>query len=161
MQTDSEQERQHKILLFWVVYLFDTSFSIRLGRTPLIRDHEITVPMIAQNGTFPNRFVEVLSYWIGLGKIQCEAVERLYTPSAQQQPLEERQRCAERLVMRLQETWNDRSQVNDSSVRLSTTRRLTALFEFQSSLKAAPSGPNAPFLTLLEGIDSIMHYSTL
>lgn len=112
MQADSDDERQRKILIFWMAYLFDTSFSIRLGRIPLIRDHEITVPMIGYDGTAPKELVDVLAYWIGLGKVQCEVVEQLHTSSAQKRPLGERQRCAEELVTRLQETWNDRSKVN-------------------------------------------------
>lgn len=140
MQSDTEQQRQHKIYLFWMVYIFDTSFSIRLGRSPVIRDHDITVPMIVDNGAVPKAFVRVLHYWIELGRVQCQAVEHLYSPAALQQPLEERSRRAARLVLRLQEVWDAREQV---------------------AMERNLEGPPVLYLYLLRESDAIMHYSTV
>ena len=93
-----------------MVYIFDTSFSVRLGHAPMIRDHEIAVPMIT-NGVLPRGFAEVFSYWIEIGRVHCEAVEQLYSPAALRQPFDERSKNASRLTMRLREAWSAREQV--------------------------------------------------
>lgn len=140
MQSNTEQQRQQKIYLFWMVYIFDTSFSIRLGRSPVIREHDITVPIIADNGAVPKAFVGVLNYWIELGRVQCQAVEFLYSPAALQQPLEERSKRAAKFVVRLQEVWDARDEVS-----------------LQHALKGGP----ASYLLLLRESDAILHYSTV
>lgn len=141
MQNDTEQQRQQKIYLFWMVYTFDTGFSIRLGRSPVIRDHDITVPMVTDTGIVPKAFVSVLQYWVELGRVQCHAVEHLLSPAALLQPLEERSRRAASLVVRLQEVWDARDN------------------------PAPPShmsfGSPASYLYLLRESDAIMHYSTV
>lgn len=142
MQNDTEQQQQQKIYLFWMVYIFDTSFSIRLGRSPVIRDHDITVPMVTDAGMVPPAFVSVLRYWIELGRVQCQALEHLLSPAALQQPLEERSKRAANLVVRLQEVWDARDRDNDI-------------------LAQVPSGSPTSYLYLLRESDAIMHYSTV
>jgi hypothetical protein len=140
MQNDTEQRRQQKIYLFWMVYIFDTGFSIRLGRSPLIRDHDITVPMVTDAGMVPKAFVSVLQYWIELGRVQCQAVEHLLSPAALQQPPEERSRRAASLVVRLQEVWDARD---------------------LSGIAAIPTSSPISYMHLLRESDAIMHYSTV
>lgn len=140
MQSDTESQRQQKIYLFWMVYIFDTGFSIRLGRSPVIRDHDITVPMVSDNGSVPRAFVGVLKYWIELGRVQCQAVEYLFSPAALQQLPEERSKRAANLAVRLQEVWEARDQV---------------------SLPHALEGSPVSYLFLLRESDAIMHYSTV
>lgn len=107
---DDKVERETKIFLFWMVYVFDTSFSVRLGRAPVIRDSDITVPLVL-HGAVPKEFESVFRYWIELGRVQCEAVERLYSPAALQQPFAKRAKRAARLEARLQEAWEGRIDV--------------------------------------------------
>jgi len=140
MQSDTEQQRQRKIHVFWMVYIFDTSFSIRLGRSPVIRDHDITVPMVSDNGVVPTAFIGVLRYWIELGRVQCQAVEHLFSPAALQQPPEERSKRADKLAVRLQEVWDARDVL---------------------SLSHALQGSPASYLFLLRESDAIIHYSTV
>ena len=140
MQSDTEQQRQRKIYVFWMVYIFDTGFSIRLGRSPVIRDHDITVPMVSDNGVVPTAFVGVLRYWIELGRVQCQAVEHLYSPAALQQPPEERSKRADVLAVRLQEVWDARDVL---------------------SLSHALQGSPASYLYLLRESDAVLHYSTV
>jgi hypothetical protein len=66
MQSESEQQQRQKIYLFWTVYVLDASFSTRLGRLPVVREHDISVPMISSVGAVPESFVKVLRYWIEL-----------------------------------------------------------------------------------------------
>lgn len=140
MQNDTEQERQHKIYLFWMVYILDTSFPILLGRSPVMRDHDIAVPMIADDSVIPTAFVRVLHYWVEIGRVQCQAVEYLYSPSALLQSLDERSKRATKLVERLQQAWAAREEV-------STAHCFT--------------GRPASYLILLQNSDAIMHHSTI
>jgi hypothetical protein len=140
MQSDTELVRQQKIYIFWMVYIFDTGFSIRLGRSPVIREHDITVPMMSDNGVVPSAFIGVLRYWIELGRVQCQAVEHLLSPAALLQPPEERSRRADKLAVRLQEVWDAREVL---------------------SLSHALQGSPASYMYLVRESDSIMHYSTV
>ena len=111
MQSESDQQQQQqKIYLFWTVYVLDASFSTRLGRLPVIREHDISVPTISSNGIVPDSFVEMLRYWIDLCRIQCHAVEHLYSPASTHQPPDERSALIERLTTRLEEIWRAREE---------------------------------------------------
>jgi hypothetical protein len=140
MLSDSAEIREQKLFLFWILYIFDTSFSVRLGRSPTIRDHDIAVPLLPDNGTIPRALVHVLYNWIELGRVQCQVVEQLYSPAALAQPLEQRTRNASTLAMRTQEIWVARSQV---------------------SLDDLLIGRPKSSMSLLVHSDAITHYSTL
>jgi hypothetical protein len=140
MLNDSAEVREQKLFLFWILYIFDTSFSIRLGRSPTIRDHDIAVPLLPDNGTIPKPLVHVLYNWIEIGRVQCQVVEQLYSPVALAHPLEQRINHASTLAMRMQEIWVARSQV---------------------SLDDLLAGRPKSSMTLLIHSDAITHYSTL
>jgi len=140
MLSDSVEERELKLFLFWILYSFDTSFSIRLGHSPTIRDHDIAVPLLPDNGTIPQALVHVMYNWIELGRVQCQVVEHLYSPIALRQPIEQRSKHASELAMRLQEIWVARSQVT-----------------LEDLLMGRPKSS----MSLLFHSDAITHYSTL
>jgi hypothetical protein len=106
----------------------------------VIRDYDITVPMVSDTGMVPKAFVSVLQYWVELGRVQCQAVEHLLSPAALQQPHEERSKRAASLVVRLQEVWDARD---------------------NSSLAEMPVGSPSSYMYLLRESDAIMHYSTV
>ena len=112
MQSDTEHERQSKILLFWMTYCLDTSMSARLGHAPVIRDYDITVPRLSYDSVIPNSFVDALDYSTRVSSLHCQVVEQLYTPVALQQSVDERRRRASNLVGELQEAWNGRGEVS-------------------------------------------------
>jgi hypothetical protein len=126
-----------------MVYTFDTGFSIRLGRSPVIRDYDITVPMVADSGMVSKAFVGILHYWVELGRVQCQVVEHLLSPGALQQPHEERAKRAASLVVRLQEVWDARENFS------------------VSQMPAGPPSSYLSYLYLLRESDAIMHYSTV
>ena len=140
MLSDSAEVREQKLFLFWVLYIFDTSFSIRLGRSPTIRDHDVAVPLLPDNGTIPRALVHILYNWIELGRVQCQVVEQLYSPAALAQSLEQRTQHASTLVARMQEVWVARSQVSVDDLLI---------------------GRPKSSMTLLVHSDAITHYSTL
>lgn len=136
MLSDSDQQRDHKLLLFWSVYMLDISFSVRLGRLPSIRDHGIAVPMVSSGGA-P---IGVWSYSIELGRIQCEAVEQLCSPSSLKTTLEVRMNRTAALTTRLELMWSARN---------------------HSSLDHGLNGHRESHFILLRRSEAIMHYSTL
>jgi hypothetical protein len=140
MLSDSAEKREQKLFLFWILYTFDTSFSIRLGRSPTIRDHDIAVPLPPDNGSIPHALVHILYNWIELGRVQCQVVEQLYSPAALRQPIEQRTQNASTLASRMQEIWVARSQV---------------------SLEDLLTGRPKSSMSLLVHSDAITHYSTL
>jgi hypothetical protein len=142
MQSESDQQQQQqKIYLFWTVYVLDASFSTRLGRLPVIREYDISVPTISSNGIVPDSFAEMLRYWIDLCRVQCHAVEHLYSPASTHQPLSERSALIKRLTTRLEEIWRAREE------------RASLMHELRSS--------PASYVSLIEASESILHYSTL
>jgi hypothetical protein len=142
MQSESDQQQQQqKIYLFWTVYVLDASFSTRLGRLPVIREYDISVPTISSNGIVPDSFAEMLRYWIDLCRVQCHAVEHLYSPASTHQPPDERSALIKRLTTRLEEIWRAREE------------RASLMHELRSS--------PASYVSLIEASESILHYSTL
>lgn len=115
VEFDSPHERDRKIFLFWMVYVFDSCFSVRLGRAPIIRDADITIPMITHVDTISVSGIESFCYWITIVRVQCQAVEQLYSPTALGQPLGERSSRAAKLAERLEEAWEARDKVRKMS----------------------------------------------
>ena len=113
MKLDTVQERNEKIFLFWMVYLMDTSFAVRLGRAPVIPESDITVPIVTHDGCLPSEFVDIFCYWVEVGRIQCQTVKQLYSPAALQQSHRERSTQAEQLSYRLEEAWGLRNKVRE------------------------------------------------
>jgi hypothetical protein len=140
MQSESEQQQRQKIYLFWTVYVLDASFSTRLGRLPVVREHDISVPMISSTGAVPESFVKVLRYWIELCRVQCQAVEHLYSPASIHKSLDQRSTLVERLATRLQELWSARE---------------------HASLRHELSSSPASYVSIIEASEGIIHYSTL
>jgi hypothetical protein len=140
MQSESEQQQRQKIYLFWTVYVLDASFSTRLGRLPVVREHDISVPMISSTDAVPESFVKVLRYWIELCRVQCQAVEHLYSPASIHKSLDQRSTLVERLATRLQELWSARE---------------------HASLRHELSSSPASYVSIIEASEGIIHYSTL
>lgn len=115
VEFDTAHERDRKIFLFWMVYVFDSSFSVRLGRAPILRDADITIHGITHVATFPVSGIESFCYSIEVVKVQCQAVEQLHSPMALRQPLGERSNRAAKLAERLEEAWKLRDRVRKMS----------------------------------------------
>ncbi|KAK0943842.1 hypothetical protein LTR29_004606 [Friedmanniomyces endolithicus] len=140
MQGDTDYARQVKISLFWMVYWFDTSFSVRLGHAPVIRDYDITVPRLTLcSPIMPSAFLVAFNYSTTLSGLQCQVVEQLYSPLALRQSAEERRRRASGLMVALGEALDERQ-------------------------RAASTVPEEPVFggiqVLFEESDAVMHHST-
>ncbi|KAK1021988.1 hypothetical protein LTS16_026087 [Friedmanniomyces endolithicus] len=140
MQSDTDYARQVKISLFWMVYWFDTSFSVRLGHAPVIRDYDITVPRLSScSSIMPSAFLVAFNYSTTLSGLQCQVVEQLYSPLALRQSVDERHTRASRLIVALEEALNER----------------------QLAASTIPSEPVfGDIQVLFEESDAVMHHST-
>lgn len=111
MRNDEEHVRQVKILTFWMAYWLDTSFSVRLGRAPIIQPDDIAVPQLSEDSIIPKGWAVAFNYSTRISGLQCKVVAQLYTPAAVQQSVEERRRRAMQLLNELQEAWEMRGPV--------------------------------------------------
>ncbi|KAG8625732.1 hypothetical protein KVT40_006133 [Elsinoe batatas] len=140
MQNDTEEERQDKILLFWMAYWIDTSFAIRYGQVPVIQNYAISVPRMTRDSLIPNTFVEAFGHSCRIGDLQCKVVEQLYSPHAAAVSLDERRRRAAKLLDALQESWALREQSS-------------------SSILGEVGHPD--FRMLFKEADAVIHHSTI
>lgn len=115
MKNDSEEERSAKIHVFWFVYNMDKQLSLRLGRSSIIQDWDMSLPFPSvcdrdnPIGGFP-KGIEMHLYWIKVAQIQGQTYEKLFSPAAFLKPAEERARSAAELVAALNDAWAERGQ---------------------------------------------------
>jgi hypothetical protein len=120
MKNDSKDDRETKIYIFWMIYFFDKSMSLRLGRASFIQDFDISLT----NPDDTHMYVNIstrniwtdtdtilpyrLTYWIKVARVQGETYQNLYSPAAFLKSPEERTRIASRLVNDLNQAWHER-----------------------------------------------------
>jgi hypothetical protein len=110
MKDDSEEERNMKIHIFWMIYMFDKTMSLRLGRPSFIQDWDISLPFF-NNGTSASDVPDgkqMLNYWVKLARVQGQTYEKLFSPAAFLKSHEERSRTAVELVNALNQAWYER-----------------------------------------------------
>lgn len=117
MRSDSEDERNRKVFFFWIIYTLERGFSIRLGRSSTIQDHDITVPLPPYITGFPREFSDIMRYWVEVSRVQGVAVQQLYSPAALLDTREERQRRASVLYSTLDREWHRRRSVRPANLR--------------------------------------------
>jgi hypothetical protein len=111
MINDTPEERNNKIHIFWMIYMFDKTLSLRLGRASIIQDWDISLPFILP-GDYDKDVrdgVTMLSYWIKVAQIQGRTYEQLFSPAAFLKSSEERTQSAVELVKAMNQTWYERA----------------------------------------------------
>jgi hypothetical protein len=131
MKDDSEEERDAKIHIFWMIYMFDKTMSLRLGRPSFIQDWDISLPFF-NNGNVATDVPDgkqMLTYWVKLARVQGQTYEKLFSPAAFLKSHEERSRTAVELVNALNQAWYERGDARitdltatDESVQQSTMK---------------------------------------
>jgi hypothetical protein len=110
MIDDNPEDRQTKIHIFWMIYMFDKTLSLRLGRSSILQDWDISLPFVVSSE--PNdKHAEssaFLSYWIKVARVQGLTYEKLFCPAAFLKSTEERTRIAIELVNTLNQAWYER-----------------------------------------------------
>jgi hypothetical protein len=94
MKDDSEEDRNCKIHVFWMIYMFDKTMSLRLGRASIIQDFDIELPFL-EGGASQGR--EMLAYWVKVARVQGQTYEKLFSPAAFLRSPEERTRIGKKL----------------------------------------------------------------
>jgi hypothetical protein len=110
MKDDPEEERNVKIHMFWMIYMFDKTISLQLGRASFIQDFDISLPFFSDepvSGDVPNG-KRMLNYWVKVGRVQGQTYQRLFSPAAFLESPESRTRTAVELVNALNQAWFER-----------------------------------------------------
>lgn len=78
MKDDTEEERNEKIHIFWMIYMFDKTMSLRLGRPSFIQDWDISLPFFS--GDTLEKDVPagrlMLTYWVKASSWTTEVYKR-------------------------------------------------------------------------------------
>lgn len=131
IKDDNENERNSKILVFWTVYMFDKRLSLRLGRASTIQDWDVSLPFPALGSApapdFPG--TNALSYWVKVARIQGQAYEKLFSPSAFRRTTEERARTAVNLVLAMDRALHEREKSEHKSSSRLSDRKSTSFVE--------------------------------
>ncbi|KAL1795657.1 hypothetical protein ACET3X_005881 [Alternaria dauci] len=110
MVDDNPKDRQTKIHIFWMIYMLDKTLSLRLGRSSILQDWDISLPFVVSRD--PNdqnpESSDMLSYWIKVARVQGLTYEKLFCPAAFLKSTEERTRTAIELVNTLNQIWYER-----------------------------------------------------
>ncbi|KAF1945190.1 fungal-specific transcription factor domain-containing protein [Clathrospora elynae] len=113
MVNDSPKERNTKVHIFWMIYMFDKTLSLRLGRSSIIQDWDISLPFIlSDDDADVPEGTKMLAYWIKVARVQGQTYEKLFSPAAFLKTREERTRTAIELVDALTLAWYERGETN-------------------------------------------------
>ncbi|KAJ4364697.1 hypothetical protein N0V83_009294 [Neocucurbitaria cava] len=141
MMNDTVQDRRSKLHVFWMIYMFDKTLSLRLGRASLIQDWDISLPFIAPgdealNGTEGSK---MLAYWVKVAQVQGQTYEKLFSPAAFLRSPTERTRVAVDLVDAMNMAWYERG---DASMGDLTNFSKSHTLHQQKATFTANSSPN-------------------
>lgn len=110
-QNDDEDDRNCKIYLFWMIYVFDKQLSLRLGRASVIQDWDMSLPFISPTSTPGSEVLaggQTVSYWAKVARVQGQTYEKLFSPAAFLRSPEERTRTAIDLINAMNQAWYER-----------------------------------------------------
>ena len=112
MTNDTPEVRQSKIHVFWMIYIFDKTLSLRLGRASAIQDWDISLPFVLPSDATPRgpEGGQILTYWIKVARIQGQTYEKLFSPAAFLRTPAERTRTAVELVNAMSLAWYERGE---------------------------------------------------
>ncbi|CAN9373376.1 unnamed protein product [Alternaria alternata] len=110
MVNDNPEDRQTKIQIFWMIYMLDKTLSLRLGRSSILQDWDISLPFVVSSNPDDKNpeSSDMLSYWIKVARVQGLTYEKLFCPAAFLKSTEERTRIAIDLVNALNQAWYER-----------------------------------------------------
>lgn len=110
MQDDTEEDRNNKKHIFWMIYMFDKTMSLRLGRASFIQDYDISLPFFNDSDMSPGVADSkiMLTYWVKVARVQGQTYEKLFSPAAFLRTTEQRTQTAVELVNALNQAWYER-----------------------------------------------------
>jgi hypothetical protein len=113
MSHDTPEEKQSKIYIFWMIYMFDKTLSLRLGRSSILQDWDIALPFVHESsvGKSNSHQSRMLSYWVKVARVQGLTYEKLFCPASFLQSTEERTAIAIDLINAMNQAWYEREDV--------------------------------------------------
>jgi hypothetical protein len=119
-----DPEINEKKTCFWFCYSLDRALSLNFGRSPNMLDFDITtsyptIPNVAANSSFGDKFFSLAFIWFDLAKIQSQIYERLYSAKGESEDPQTRSQTARRLAVELI-TLRKRCNVKTPNPNLST-----------------------------------------
>lgn len=139
-QNDEEEERNSKVHLFWMIYMFDKQLSLRLGRASVIQDWDMSLPLITSTPTPAAMALgasQMMAYWIKVAKVQGQTYEKLFSPAAFLKNPEERIRTSMNLIDAMNQAWYERGEASVMDFTPLTTGQ-----DFSKRRKVAMASPN-------------------
>lgn len=139
-QNDEEDERNSKVHVFWMIYMFDKQLSLRLGRASVIQDWDMSLPLITSTpspASMPIEASQMMAYWIKVAKVQGQTYEKLFSPSAFLKSPEERLSTAVELVNAMNQAWYERGEASIMDLRPGITGE-----DVSKRQKVAMASPN-------------------
>ncbi|KAF1850792.1 uncharacterized protein K460DRAFT_361562 [Cucurbitaria berberidis CBS 394.84] len=113
MVNDTTEMRKSKIQIFWMIYMFDKTLSVRLGRASVIQDWDISLPFdLPDDGSPGDSEGQLLAYWVKVARVQGQTYEKLFCPAAFLKSPAERTRTAVELVDAMNLAWFERGEGN-------------------------------------------------
>lgn len=82
LASDSPEDAHIKSHTFWILYYFDKSMSIRLGRPSTIQDFDIDLPLPTLGGGLSDAWTKVWHLQIKTGGVQGRVYEQLFSRAA-------------------------------------------------------------------------------
>ncbi|KAK4674595.1 hypothetical protein QC763_0025920 [Podospora pseudopauciseta] len=104
-RSPSTTESEHKAMLFWTTYIFDSALSLRAGRPTAIQDWDITIPReIGPKVKNVDPLWKIgQAQWISWSEVMGRTYRELYSPEALARTAEKRAENARQLAQALQD----------------------------------------------------------
>ncbi|KAL5593005.1 hypothetical protein FOBRF1_012107 [Fusarium oxysporum] len=111
---ETREQRSRRIRLFWFVHMVDKMVSLRLNRSSVLRDTDITTPVEDSERAMSKTSFPIIPKWVKISMLQGKVYDDLYSPGALLQPENIREAKARELAAELQATFDAPSSVEDS-----------------------------------------------
>ena len=105
-------------LLFWNVYIMDSTLALRLGRPSVMREWDITLDRNIGPDVIPQPWDSITGFWIRHAEIQNRMYKLLYSPIALSRTPEEQEICARSLAQELVDLTMDVGAVHDAAMAM-------------------------------------------
>jgi hypothetical protein len=100
---ESSDTQNCRTILFWLAYILDKALALRLGRTSILQDSEITLSRTLSPFIEFDVHRSFIQTWMVHAEVQGQIYERLFSPVALEQSASERARIARVNSARLSE----------------------------------------------------------
>nr|XP_036577404.1 fungal specific transcription factor domain-containing protein [Colletotrichum truncatum]KAF6784375.1 fungal specific transcription factor domain-containing protein [Colletotrichum truncatum] len=101
MTKDVKETKDTKVLLFWHVYAMEKGLALRLGRSSLIRNCDITLPCDMASLALPKPWDVILPFWVWNASMHDKLYKSLYSRTAIKAPDEAVFKSADDLLAEL------------------------------------------------------------